>query len=106
MIYLKTDSGGIVVGHDEGGVDRASSRTLLGNENRLDGEMDRSLGSSSSSYATLQIDYSVLAVLVMTLGLILVVEVARHRLDYAAKNRPFFKNVLDGVYTECTYMAP
>lgn len=50
----------------------------------------------------MQIDYSVLAVLVMTLGLIMIVEVARHRLDQAAKSRPFFKSVLKGVYTERT----
>lgn len=47
------------------------------------------------------VDYSVLAVAVMTLGLIMIVEVCRHRLDHAALGRPFFKAVLEGVYTEC-----
>ena len=48
------------------------------------------------------LDYSVLSVGVMTLGLILLVELARHRLDhYAAHGRPFFKAVLEGVYSEC-----
>lgn len=47
------------------------------------------------------IDYSVLAVGVMTLGLIMIVEVLRHRLDHAAVGRPFFKAVLLGVYEEC-----
>lgn len=49
----------------------------------------------------LYIDYSVLSVGVMTLGLILMVEVLRHRIDHAAVGRPFFKAVLEGVYSEC-----
>ena len=47
------------------------------------------------------LDYSVLSVGVMTLGLILFVEVIRHQFDHAAKGRPFFKTVLEGVYSEC-----
>jgi hypothetical protein len=50
-----------------------------------------------------RIDYSVLSVGVMTLGLILVVEVLRHRIDHAATGRPFFKAVLEGVYSECKF---
>lgn len=46
------------------------------------------------------IDYSVLSVAVVTLGLIMVVEVGRHRLDHMAIGKPFFKNVLEGVYSE------
>ena len=57
-------------------------------------------GASSSN---LQMDYSVLSVLVMTLGLIMIVEVLRHKLDHAAKGKPFFTNVLEGVYTERMY---
>jgi hypothetical protein len=48
-----------------------------------------------------RIDYSVLSVAVMTLGLIMMVEVGRHRLDHAAMGRPFFTAVLEGVYAEC-----
>jgi hypothetical protein len=48
-----------------------------------------------------RIDYSVLSVAVMTLGLIMMVEVFRHRLDHAAIGRPFFTAVLEGVYAEC-----
>jgi hypothetical protein len=48
-----------------------------------------------------RIDYSVLSVAVMTLGLIMMVEVFRHRLDHAAMGRPFFTAVLEGVYAEC-----
>ena len=48
------------------------------------------------------LDYSVVSVGVMTLGLILVVEMSRHQIDhYAAHGRPFFKSVLEGVYSEC-----
>lgn len=49
-----------------------------------------------------RVDYSVLSVGVMTLGLIMVVEVLRHRIDHAAVGRPFFKAVLEGVYSERT----
>ena len=49
-----------------------------------------------------RVDYSVLSVGVMTLGLILVVEVLRHKIDHAATGRPFFKAVLEGVYSERT----
>jgi hypothetical protein len=48
-----------------------------------------------------RIDYSVLSVTVMTLGLVMMVEVFRHRLDHAAMGRPFFTAVLEGVYAEC-----
>jgi hypothetical protein len=47
------------------------------------------------------LDYTVVSVAVMTLGLLLVVEVIRHKLEHAAYNRPFFKTVLEGVYSEC-----
>lgn len=48
-----------------------------------------------------EIDYSIFSVAVFTLGLIMMVEVFRHRIDHAASGRPFFKAVLDGVYQEC-----
>ena len=44
--------------------------------------------------------YGALCVAVLTLGLILVVEEVRHRLDHAAIGKPFFMSVLDGVYRE------
>lgn len=47
------------------------------------------------------IDYTVLSVAVATLGLILVVELIRHKLDSLAQGRPFFKTVLEGVNSEC-----
>lgn len=48
-----------------------------------------------------ELDYTVLTVAVLTLGLLMVVEFARHKLDQAATGRPFFKTVLEGMYREC-----
>ena len=47
-----------------------------------------------------RVDYSVLSVAVMTLGLIMVVEVVLHNLDHAAHGRPYFTAVLENIYTE------
>jgi hypothetical protein len=60
---------------------------------------DRYLAPSDTTEEPL--DYTVLSVGVLTLGLILFVEVIRHRLDHEAHGRPFFKTVLEGVYSEC-----
>ena len=49
------------------------------------------------------LDFSILSVAVMTLGLILLVELGRHKLDVNATGRPFFKTVLEGVYRECKF---
>jgi hypothetical protein len=56
---------------------------------------------SASTDGPSRIDYSVLSVTVMTLGLVMMVEVFRHRMDHAAMGRPFFTAVLEGVYAEC-----
>jgi len=48
------------------------------------------------------IDYTVLSVAVATLGLILVVEILRHKIDHLAQGRPFFLTVLHSVNSECT----
>jgi hypothetical protein len=48
------------------------------------------------------LDYSVLSVAILTLGLILFVEISRHYIDHASHGRPFFKAVLLMVYSECT----
>ena len=50
------------------------------------------------------LDYSVVSVGVLTLGLILLVEIVRHHIDHAAHGRPFFKTVLENVYSECTFL--
>lgn len=48
-----------------------------------------------------KIDYNVLSVAAMTLALIMIVEVIRHKLDHAAHHRPFFQAVLENIYAEC-----
>ena len=47
-----------------------------------------------------RMDYSVLSVAVMTLGLIMVVEVFIHNLDHAAAGKPYFTAVLETMYSE------
>jgi hypothetical protein len=64
-------------------------------------ETYRSLASEYVKEEEEPLDYSVLSVAVMTLGLILCVELFRHHLDQGAMGRPFFKTVLEGVYSEC-----
>ena len=48
-----------------------------------------------------KIDYNVLSVATMTLALIMMVEVLRHKLDHTAQHRPFFQAVLENIYAEC-----
>ena len=52
-----------------------------------------------------RMDYSVLSVAVMTLGLIMVVEVFIHRLDHAAAGRPYFTAVLENIYNERKHLS-
>jgi hypothetical protein len=51
------------------------------------------------------IDYTVLSIAVQTLGLILFVEIVKHKLDHAAKGRPFFGTVLHSVYDELSTLG-
>eukprot|EP00542_Grammatophora_oceanica_P020144 CAMPEP_0194027918 /NCGR_PEP_ID=MMETSP0009_2-20130614/1952_1 /TAXON_ID=210454 /ORGANISM="Grammatophora oceanica, Strain CCMP 410" /LENGTH=1205 /DNA_ID=CAMNT_0038667123 /DNA_START=99 /DNA_END=3716 /DNA_ORIENTATION=+ len=90
------------------------ARELAGEFSYDESEYDENASSpyDSSSYSSYdakskdtEIDYSVLAVVVITLGLILVVEVVRHRIDHAAENRSFFRAVLDGVYGELSTLG-
>lgn len=50
-------------------------------------------------------DYSIMSVAVMTLGLIMIIELLRHRLDHAAMGKPFFTAVLQGVYAELSTLG-
>ena len=52
-----------------------------------------------------KIDYTVLSVALLTLGLILVVEIARHKIDHRAHGRPFAKTVLEQVYRELSTLG-
>ena len=47
------------------------------------------------------VDYGVISVVVITLGMVLAIEVLRHRLDRAASGNPFFHTVLVLMYREC-----
>ena len=58
----------------------------------------------AGSSEAVKIDYNVLSVAAMTLALILMVEVFRHKLDHAALQRPFFQAVLENIYAECEYL--
>jgi hypothetical protein len=57
---------------------------------------------AAAAQGPVKIDYNALSVAAMTLTLILMVDFGRDRLDRAARQRPFFRAVLEGVYTECT----
>ena len=50
-------------------------------------------------------DYSVLAVALITMGLIVPVELVRHRIDARAAGRPFARTVLDFLYSEREYLS-
>lgn len=82
------------------GPGNASKETVYSYDRR-----DRFLAALPPGSQSLRSDYSILSVSVMTLGLIMAVEVFRHRLDHAAVGRPFFKAVLEGVYAECKCRA-
>jgi hypothetical protein len=47
-----------------------------------------------------KLDYTIMAVMVFTLGLILVVELGRHYIDHKAETHPFVQSVLVSVYSE------
>jgi hypothetical protein len=63
----------------------------------------RFLSSGGGGEGPAHVDYTALSVLVITLGLIMLVEAVRHWLESLATNRPLFKAVLTGVYAECTF---
>ena len=54
---------------------------------------------STNSY-----DFSVLAVALITLGLVLPVELVRHAIDHRTIHRPFAKTVLEFLYSECEFV--
>jgi len=51
------------------------------------------------------VDYSVISILIITLGVVLAVEVLRHQLDVAASGHPFFHTVLELMYRELTTLG-
>lgn len=73
--------------------------TFTNNNEEMECERYRRFLAGSDEEAV-RVDYSVLSVGVMTLGLIMIVEVVRHKIDHSAASRPFSKAVLQGVYSE------
>jgi hypothetical protein len=49
----------------------------------------------------IEIDYTIFATAVMTMGLLLIVEVIRHRIDKIVEGNDFFETMLSTVYHEC-----
>jgi hypothetical protein len=71
------------------------------NQNDTYGGYESSSFDDEKKSKILLIDYGVLSVAALTLGLILVVEVVRHKLDHWAGNTKFYHAVLERVYEEC-----
>ena len=59
----------------------------------------RSLGGGGGD--AIELDYTVFATAVLTMGLLLIVEVIRHKIDRIAEGHDFFMTVLKTVYHEC-----
>lgn len=59
--------------------------------------IDRNLAGDVKS---LSIDYTVFAMAVVTMGLLLIVAIIRHKIDHMARGKEYFENVLDAVYHE------
>lgn len=49
----------------------------------------------------IELDYTVFAMAVLTMGLLLIVESGRRRIDQLAQEHDFFDTVLKTVYHEC-----
>ena len=70
----------------------------MDNLNNVHQEVQRQLGGGGP----LVIDYTILSMAIQTLAVLMVVEILRHKVDYAAEHgRPFFGIVLNVVYREC-----
>ena len=85
--------------HDGGFREPETSSLLEVNATYAGDEYDYMYYESSSP----KYDYSVLAVALITMGLIVPVEIVRHKIDHRAVGRPFAKTVLDFLYSECEY---
>jgi len=48
-----------------------------------------------------EVDFTVFAMAIVTMSLLLLVEIVRHKIDHIAKGKEFFENVLEAVYQEC-----
>ena len=61
----------------------------------------RMLGGGKSDHSSSGAGFGIFAIVIFTLGLILVVESILHRLDHYAKGREFFREILSTCYREC-----
>ena len=95
------------LGEYDGGVREPEMASPLEfNATHAGDEYDHDYMYSESSYSSSpKYDYSVLAVALITMGLIVPVEIVRHKIDHRAVGRPFAKTVLDFLYSECEYMC-
>lgn len=71
---------------------------------RDEDEYGYSNGYDGKNKGPVPLDYSVLSIGILTLGLILFVEVTRHWIDHQAHGKPFFNAVLVMLYSECTLL--
>jgi len=53
----------------------------------------------------LSIDYTVFAMAVVTMGLLLIVAIIRHKIDHMARGKEYFENVLEAVYHELSTLG-
>ena len=63
----------------------------------------RGLAGGGESFS---VSYTIFSVAVLTLGLLMITEVILHTLDHYAKERKFFRQVLNTFYRECKFNFP
>ena len=69
----------------------------------MDTTTSRLLGGGGGK--AIELDYTVFAMAMMTMGLLLIVEVIRHKLDQMTKGSDFFETVMNTVYHECKFLS-
>lgn len=73
---------------------------MMDQDMNLDIDMTSRLLGGAGGGKTLELDYTIFAMAVMTMGLLLIVEVIRHKLDQMTKGSDFFESVMKTVYHE------
>ncbi len=66
---------------------------------------DGAVGRQLAGGGAIELDYTIFAMAVLTMGLLLIVEVIRHGIDRMAQGHDFFETVLKTVYHECESMS-
>lgn len=49
------------------------------------------------------IDFTALSMAVVTMSLLMIVAILRHKIDHLARGKEFFENVLEAAYHECKF---